>query len=173
MLNEKDIPTVTEDPNERIQKKGGYANGDSRWAVSGIYTLPEDGFADEKVEVKAGDVFVEFWRVEDRYERGNKEGFIKSIERCYVHVLTGTHCESVTTDHKTVKSTWTSPKTGETIVFDDKVFRTVFNCSNTSRNKETKRAYNKRMNLSDKVQCECGCQQAVDNCDQEFGRFEG
>lgn len=179
MINEQDIPTVTEDPNERahrLSKKGSYLCGDFSWAVSGIYILPEDGVMGHgktAVEAKAGDVFVEFWRVEDRYERGNKEGFIKSIERCYVHVLTGTHCESVTTDHKTVKSTWTSPKTGETIVFNEKVFRTVFNCSNTSRNKETKRAYNKRMKLADKVECECGCQQAVDNCDQEFGRFEG
>ena len=172
MINEKDIPTVTEDPNERahrLSKKGSYLCGDFSWAVSGIYILPEDGVMGHgktAVEAKAGDVFVEFWRVEDRYERGNKEGFIKSIERCYVHVLTGTQCTSVTTDHKTVTIT-----ESDGYVSQRDRFRTVFNCSNTSRNKETKRAYNKRMEA--KVECECGCERAVDDCDEEFGRFEG
>ena len=170
MLNEKDIPTVTEDPNERASKKGSYLCGDSLWNVSGTYTLPEDGFIGHgktAVEVKAGDVFVEFWRVEDRYERGNKEGFIKSIERCYVHLLTGTHCTSVTKDHKTVATKWTD-KNGKTVHWAREVFTTIFNCS-----EEKKRVYKKRMKLEDKVGCECGCERAVDDCDNEFGRFEG
>ena len=163
MLTEKDIPTV-EGVEPRTGKKLDYT-----WEVSGLYTLPHDGFIGSPrkgIEVKAGDLFVECWRVDEEYESGAREGFIKSVEHRYVHVPTGTACDQVNTNFRMARDSWVD-KRGEKQAIEWEKCDQIFNlCC------EEKRMYKKRMPKQHKVECECGCECAVDNCDEAFGRHE-
>ena len=158
MLTAKDIPIV-----EGVELEW-------TWEVSGRYTLPQDGYIGSSrkgIKVNAGDLFVEYWRVDERYETGARDGFVKSVEHRYVHVPTGTACDAVTTNYRIARSEWIDKRDGQRCVNEWETFDHVFKTFD-----ESKRQYKTRMPTQHKVVCECGCGRAVDDCDNDFGRFE-
>ena len=139
-----------------------HKEADCGWQVSGLLTAERRlRICGDMKDVKyadAGDVFVEYFKVDEMHETGKRAGFVKSIEHVYVHVNSGNVCDSL----------WQAPE-------DD------VNCKEWNRKWTAmatgvdvkKRDYKKMMPIENKVECDCGCERAIDDCDEEFGRNEG